>query len=124
MRRQGGETAGGAGERAPIQEVLGHVATELRGLCYAAYEVESAVGALITNTDPASLAELRGLQELDRLIQHIDGIASYLSEIARAANGLGEVDVTAARGLVKLERLAAGLAGRSGPSEDRGFELL
>ena len=111
-------------EAAPIGSVLTHAATELRALCSAAYAVEAAVGALIDKSDPAHLAELRGLQELDRLIQHIDGLAAYLAEIARAAEALGDVDVSAARRLVKLERLAAGLAGRTSAREDDGFELL
>jgi hypothetical protein len=111
-------------ESAPIGAVLGNVANELRSLCLSAYEVEAAVGALIDKSDPAHLAELRGLQELDRLIQHIDGLAAYLGEVARAAAPLGAVDVSAARRLVKLERLAAGLAGQAAGREDDGFELL
>jgi hypothetical protein len=111
-------------ELAPIGEVLGHVATELHALCASAYQVEAAVGALIDRTDPASIAELKGLQELDRLIQHIDGLAVYLAEVAAAAQSLGPVDVGDARKKIKLERLAAGLAGRAAPGADDGFELL
>ena len=109
---------------APIGTVLGHAAAELRCLCSAAYEVEAAVGAPIDRTDPGHVAGLRGLQELDRLVQHIDGLAVYLAEVARAAEPLGDVDVSTARRTIKLERLAAGLAGRTAAADDGGFELL
>ena len=101
-------------EYAPISETLRHVGSELRGLCAAAYDLEKAVGALISAPGaPGGLGTdgLRGLQELDRLIQHIDGLADYLQALSRATEHLGEIDVSAARRLVKVARLADGLMG-------------
>jgi hypothetical protein len=99
-------------EATPLSELLAHVAAELRGLCAAAYTVEAAVGALISTATARGAEEMRGLQELDRLIQHMDGLAAYLAAIAEAAEGMGAVDAAAARRLVKIARLADSLAGR------------
>lgn len=110
-------------EHVPVSELLAHAARELRTLCAAATAVETAVGALITTSDPRDLAELRGLQELDRLIQHIDGLAEYISALARETEGLGAVDARSARRMIKLRRLADGLAGRAPCARDEGFEL-
>lgn len=103
------ETAAGA---SPLSELLGHAASELRALCSAAYTIETAVGSLLTTGAAPASDELQGLQELDRLIQHIDGLAAYLAALAEAAEGLGDVDATAARRLIKIARLADSLAGR------------
>jgi hypothetical protein len=111
------------GEMTPIADLLANASQELRRLCASAYEVEAAVGALITGADPASLAEIRGLQELDRLIQHIDGLAAYIGALAEASDGLGHVDAGRARRLVKVARLADGLAGRAHQADD-GIEML
>ncbi|TVQ54856.1 MAG: hypothetical protein EA355_10980 [Rhodobacteraceae bacterium] len=120
-------------EAKPISELLVYVGLELRALCKAAYDVEAAVGVLITAPDaqPDGAAHgrllrgegLRGLQELDRLIQHMDGIADYLGALAEAAQDLGAVDPTAARKVLKLARLADGLAGRTPASGGGGGEV-
>lgn len=115
---------GGGPEHTPVAELLGNAAHELRALCSAATAVETAVSALITTSNPRDLAELRGLQELDRLIQHIDGLADYIGALARASEGLGAIDAAAARRLIKVRRLADGLAGRRTCARDDGFELL
>ncbi|MGF1660825.1 MAG: hypothetical protein ACFCUS_15505 [Rubrimonas sp.] len=110
-------------ELAPVSELLANAGAELRGLCAAAYQVEAAVGALIETRGALGSEGLRGLQELDRLIQHIDGLADYLGALAEASGDLGEVDAGAARRLVKVARLADGLAGRRvapGPADDLG----
>ena len=99
-------------EFAPVAELLDFAAVELRGLCAAAYEVEAAVGALIATRGALGAEGLRGLQELDRLIQHIDGLSDYLAALADASADLGEIDAGAARRRVKVGRLADGLAGR------------
>lgn len=112
-------------EAKPISELLVYVGLELRALCKAAYDVEAAVGALITAPEARRTDGLRGLQELDRLIQHMDGIADYLGALAEAAEELGHVDPTAARRVLKLARLAEGLAGRTPPAPEGGdVELL
>jgi hypothetical protein len=111
-------------DRVPVSELLTNVASELRALCASAYEVEAAVGSLITTTSPRDLSELSGLQELDRLIQHIDGLADYLGALARAAADLGDIDAAEARRLIKVARLADGLAGRRHLAPDDDFELL
>lgn len=116
-----------AAEHAPIDELLRHVSDELRRLCAAAHEIEGIVTPLITDRGERGFQSLQGLQEIDRLIQHIEGMADYLGELARAADGLGEVDVGAARRLVKVARLAEGLAGRVAPPRDPaddGIEFL
>ena len=104
-----------APDYAPVAELLANAGVELRGLCAAAYDLEAAVGALITARGPMGAEGLRGLQELDRLIQHIDGLADYLQALAEASEGLGEIDASAARRLIKIARLADGLAGRRRP---------
>jgi hypothetical protein len=116
-----------AAEHAPIDELLRHVSDELRRLCAAAHEIEGIVTPLITDRGERGFQSLQGLQEIDRLIQHIEGMADYLGELARAAAGLGEVDAGAARRLVKVARLAEGLAGRVAPPRDPsddGIEFL
>lgn len=114
----------GDGDRVPVAELLANVASELRALCASAYEVEAAVGSLITTSSARDLSELSGLQELDRLIQHIDGLADYLGALARAAADLGDIDAAEARRLIKVARLADGLAGRRHLAPDDDFELL
>ncbi len=114
----------GGPEHVPVAELLSNASRELRTLCSAATAVETAVGALITTSNPRDIAEMRGLQELDRLIQHIDGLADYLGALARASDGLGAIDAAAARRLIKVRRLADGLAGRAPRPCDAGFELL
>ncbi len=99
-------------DRTPVDELLRHVAEELRRLCAAAHEIEAIVSPLITDRGEKGLQSLQGLQELDRLIQHIEGLGDYLGALAEAAEGLGAVDAGAARRLVKVARLADGLAGR------------
>jgi hypothetical protein len=101
-----------AAEQVPIADLLGYVSTELRNLCLAAYEVEEAVGPLITDRGQKGLEGVQGLQELDRMIQYIEGLADYLGALAEASADLGTVDPTAARKLIKVARLAEGLAGR------------
>lgn len=99
-------------EQVPIADLLGYVSSELRKLCLAAYEVEEAVGPLITDRGQKGLEGVQGLQELDRMIQYIEGLADYLGALSEASEGLGTVDPTAARKLIKVARLAEGLAGR------------
>ena len=126
-REQTADLALFAAEQAPIDELLRHVSDELRRLCAAAHEIEGIVTPLITDRGERGFQSLQGLQEIDRLIQHIEGMADYLGELARAAQGLGDVDVGAARRLVKVARLAAGLAGRDMPPrdpDDDGIEFL
>ena len=101
-----------AAEQVPIADLLGYVSSELRKLCCAAYEVEEAVGPLITDRGQKGLEGVQGLQELDRMIQYIEGLADYLGALSEASANLGTVDPTAARKLIKVARLAEGLAGR------------
>jgi hypothetical protein len=116
-----------AADHAPIDELLRHVSDELSRLCAAAHEIEAIVTTLITDRGERGFQSLQGLQEMDRLIQHIDGMADYLGALSKAAEGLGAVDAGAARRLVKVARLADGLAGRSLPplgDGDDGIEFL
>jgi hypothetical protein len=106
-------------EEAPIGDLLAHAGRELRDLCSAAYDLEAAVGALISSPDNRGEG-MRGLQELDRLIQHIDGLADYLTALSEAARDLGPVHVAAARKLIKVARLADGLAGRAAELREGG----
>jgi hypothetical protein len=101
-----------AGEQVPISVLLGYVSSELRNLCVAAFEVEEAIGPLITDRSERGLVGVQGLQELDRMIQYIEGLADYLEALSEASASLGTVDPTAARKLIKVARLAEGLAGR------------
>jgi len=103
-----------AGDRTPVDELLRHVAEELRRLCAAAHEIEAIVSPLITDRGEKGLQSLQGLQELDRLIQHIEGLGDYLGALAEAAEGLGAVDAGAAAG-------QGGAAGRrAGRAAGRG----
>lgn len=113
-------------EQVPISELLQYVADELRGLCGTAYEVEEAIEPLITDRCEKGLEGIQGLQELDRLIQYVEGLAAYLGALSEACADLGSIDPTAARRLVKVAQLAEGLAGRSraGRAPDGECEML
>jgi hypothetical protein len=115
-----------AAEQVPIADLLGYVSSELRKLCSAAFEVEEAVGPLITDRSERGLVGVQGLQELDRMIQYIEGLADYLEALSEASVNLGTVDPTAARKLIKVARLAEGLAGRCVMPHGGGgdFEML
>ena len=107
----------------PIAELLVYVGLELRSLCTAANAVEASVETVIADAVEEHPETLSGLQELDRLIQHMDGIADYLAALAEASRGLGAVDPTAARQVLKLARLREGLSGApdaDGPGGDAG----
>ncbi|MFN3614350.1 MAG: hypothetical protein ACK4WC_07305 [Rubrimonas sp.] len=113
-----------APDMTPISDLLGHVSTELRDLCAIAFRVEKSVAVLVDSAAPNALAELRGLQELDRLIQHIDGLAAYLGELAVVSEGLGAVDAGAARRVIKQQNLAAALAGQRETAAGGDVEFL
>lgn len=113
-----------AGGMTPISDLLGHVSTELRDLCAIAFRVEKSVTVLVDSAAPNAVAELRGLQELDRLIQHIDGLAAYLGELAVVSEGLGPVDGASARRVIKQQNLAAALAGHRETAAGGDVELL
>ena len=102
----------------PIAELLVYVALELRSLCTAATLVEASVEEIIGEHPSERPETLAGLQELDRLIQHMDGLADYLAALAEAARGAGPVDPTAARRVLKLARLRDQLTG--GPEDRTG----
>ena len=105
-------------EERPISELLVYVGLELRSLCSAASEVEASVGDLIAENPTSRPETVKGLQELDRLIQHMDGLADYLAALAEAAREAGSVDPTAARQVLKLARLREDLTGGR-PPDDR-----
>jgi hypothetical protein len=113
-----------AADMTPISDLLGHVSAELKDLCAIAFRVEKSVAVLVDSAAPNALAELRGLQELDRLIQHIDGLAAYLGELAVVSDGLGVVDGGAARRVIKQQNLAAALAGQRETASGGDIELL
>ena len=103
----------------PIAELLVYVGLELRSLCTAAAHVEHSVETLIGEAPAERPETLQGLQELDRLIQHMDGLADYLAALAEATRGLGSIDPSEARRVLKLARLRDGLAGRPSEAEAR-----
>ena len=102
----------------PIAELLVYVALELRSLCTAANIVEASVEDIIGDHPSNRPETLAGLQELDRLIQHMDGLADYLAALAEASRGAGVVDPTDARRVLKLARLRDQLTG--GPEDGAG----
>jgi hypothetical protein len=116
----------------PIAELLVYVGLELRSLCSAANSVEATVEDLIAGNPSHRPETVVGLQELDRLIQHMDGLADYLGALAEATKGAGSVDPTAARQVLKLARQRQFLAGEpdapapvvAPEDDDDGFELL
>jgi hypothetical protein len=122
-----------SGQERPIAELLVYVGLELRSLCSAANSVEASVADLITDNPTTNPRTVEGLQNLDRLIQHMDGLADYLAALAEASRGAGAVDPSGARQVLKIARLRQGLAGgalgaaRAEPAaadDDDGFELL
>jgi hypothetical protein len=118
----------------PIAELLVYVGLELRSLCTAANQVEATVEDLIADGPSQRPETVKGLQELDRLIQHMDGLADYLGALAEATKGAGSVDPSAARQVLKLARQRQFLIGEqpelraaephADADEDDGFELL
>lgn len=117
------------GDHRPIAELLVYVGLELRSLCAAANAVEATVEDLIASTPAHRPETVTGLQELDRLIQHMDGLADYLGALAEATQGSGAVDPTSAHKVLKLARQRQLLIGAphkpAAPApDDDGFELL
>ena len=120
-------------QQRPIAELLVYVGLELRSLCSAANSVEATVEDLIEGGSSHRPETIKGLQELDRLIQHMDGLADYLGALADATKGAGSIDPTAARKVLKLARQRQLLAGEhdappapapAADEDDDGFELL
>jgi hypothetical protein len=124
-------------DQRPIAELLVYVGLELRSLCSAANAVEATVEDLISDNPSHKPETVTGLQELDRLIQHMDGLADYLAALAEVTKHSGCVDPTAARQVLKLARqrqLLSGEAAAHQPpaapavpadgEDDEGFELL
>jgi len=118
---------GGAGDAAPMTDVLARAAAEMRGLEATLRGVEAAVAAL-SDAAPDVAARLSRLQDLDRSIQSAEAFAAYLDGLSAASGHLGAVDPAEALARVRLGALAAGLAGRAAPpsadAADDGFELL
>lgn len=110
----------------PMAELLAQVSDELRKLGSTACTVESAIEPLLVERSNDGMVGVQGLQELDRLIQYIDGLADYVGALSQAAQGIGGVDPRAARRLVKVAKLADGLAGHCTAHHPEGgdFELL
>jgi hypothetical protein len=115
----------------PIAELLVYVGLELRSLCSAANSVEASVADLISDNPTHNPQTIEGLQNLDRLIQHMDGLADYLAALAEASRAAGSVDPTGARQVLKVARLRQGLVGEKNAAapapacdDDDGFELL
>lgn len=117
----------------PLAPAIEAAAAELARLAALGAEVEEAVSRLV-GSEPAptvSPDDLRTLQELDRLLQHVAGLSIYLDGLAeaarRAADAGGEPGATsdaalrAALSRVKNDRLARALVGEpEAPAETRG----
>lgn len=124
-----GATAQPLAHEEPISDLLAQVSQELRKLGSTACTVETAIEPLLVERGQDGVVGIQGLQELDRLIQYIDGLADYVGALSQASQSLGGVDPRAARRLVKVAKLADGLSGRtidshSDDNDDDGFEML
>jgi hypothetical protein len=111
----------------PLADLLGKVSQQLRELGTTACTVESAIEPLLIERGQDGLVGIQGLQELDRLIQYIDGLADYVGALSVAAEGNGGVDPRAAQRLIKVAKLAEGLGCVRSSDEvehDDGFEML
>jgi hypothetical protein len=107
------------GPERPIGELMSAAALELRALCVAARCVEDAVESVIAEAGSLPQETVVGLQELDRMIQHMEGLADYVAALAAASPSSHLVDPTEARRALKLARLGRSLAGEPEPGERR-----
>lgn len=113
------QTETAAGDMAPISDLIAKAAHSLQSMSEAAFGLEMAVGSLVKGSDgPLGGAELKSLQELDRLIQHIEGLSQFLTGLSEVSRDLGEVDAASAHERVQLRSLVIALKG-----EDQAYEI-
>jgi hypothetical protein len=112
------------GPERPIGELMSAAALELRALCVAARAVEVAVETMIGGAGTIPRETASGLQELDRMIQHMEGLADYVAALADASPPSHLVDPTEARRALKVARLGRSLAGEAEPDTADGVEFL
>lgn len=103
----------GAQDVAPVAAYLMSASVELRALQKTASDLEAAVGDLVAHANAHMLPHLRGLQELDRLSQHLGGLSDFLETLSEQSGAGGRIDAGPALSRIKLGRLADALAGRA-----------
>lgn len=98
-----------ADEPVPVDALLAGAAAELARLAESGRRIEETVCALLDGGAPPWPER----QEIDPLIQHLDGLATYLDALAATASGCGEIDRGPARRRLTNAVLRRRLAGRS-----------
>lgn len=101
--------AAAASEPAPLNDVLFRVAGELGRMAREGDRLQACIGALaLRSGDPALACDL---QSIDSLVQHLEGLAGFLTALASGAPPRARVDIRSALDRMPLDALARGLAG-------------
>ncbi len=109
-------SAGGHGMALGV--VLGRVAGELGRLHAAGQVIEDIVGEQIRRAGMPAGVMHPALQNLDALVQSIDGIALFLQHLSVEVDGATLVDPGNAARLVPMRELGQALVGGAHPVED------
>jgi hypothetical protein len=101
---------------APLGDILGRMAQELRDLARTVDQLQNAVGRMTTRQSARDGETMRELQNFDRLEQALAGMADFSDSLARAASGDWRLNPQAAARAVPLGDLALRLAAPRGKS--------
>jgi hypothetical protein len=95
---------------APLGDILGRMAQELRDLARTVDQLQDAVGRMTTRQLARDGETMRELQNFDRLEQALAGMADFSDSLARSASGDWRLNPQAAARGVPLGDLALRLA--------------
>jgi hypothetical protein len=95
---------------APLSDILGRMAQELRDLARTVDQLQDAVGRMTTSQLARDGETMRELQNFDRLEQALAGMADFSDSLARSASGEWRLNPHAAARAVPLGDLALRLA--------------
>jgi hypothetical protein len=101
---------------APLGDILGRMAQELRELARTVDQLQSAVGRMTTRQLARDGETMRELQNFDRLEQALAGMADFSDSLARSASGDWRLNPHAAARAVLLGDLALRLTKPHGRS--------
>jgi hypothetical protein len=110
------ETSAAASEK-PVRmvEVIGRVGRELETLIHATNQLQNATVQLVIAADPKQRSQvMREVQALDSLAQNLNGLAVFLSGLARDMPQDWAIDPAAAARAVTLSSLRRRLGAETG----------
>jgi hypothetical protein len=97
---------------APLSDILGRMAQELRDLARTVDQLQDTVGRMTTRQLARDGETMRELQNFDRLGQTLSGVANFAEALGLAAAADWAVDPQSAARAVHLSDLAARLVSR------------